>query len=108
MVSERRFLHWEKLLMKVLRKITITSVRERSLVLRSLDSSAKGCLECNGFMVPATWAAARSPNSLRSICRSVEAEQVHYTEGPEGLLICMQSLANTSGLQASGRMSDTL
>ncbi len=75
--------------MRVL-KITINSVSERRLVLRAV----RRCPECNGSLVPAAFAAHRSAQSLRAICRRVEAEEVHYTDGIEGLLICMESLTN--------------
>jgi hypothetical protein len=43
-------------------------------------------------MVSAPVASAISDLSLRMICRLVEAGQVHYSEGTEGLFICLSSL----------------
>ncbi|HSS19928.1 MAG TPA: hypothetical protein VLL54_07635 [Pyrinomonadaceae bacterium] len=55
------------------------------------------CPKCNGALVPAALAATRSACSLRSICRKVEANQVHFTDGFDGLFVCLESLGSTTG-----------
>lgn len=52
------------------------------------------CDQCpqSNIMVSAPVASAISDLSLRMICRLVEAGQVHYSEGTEGLFICLSSL----------------
>ena len=80
--------------MKIVRKITISFMRRRSLVVRSGLLTMTRCPN-GSLMVTATSAAALSNQSLRTICRWVEAEQVHYSEGPEGLFICLSSMPYT-------------
>jgi hypothetical protein len=43
-------------------------------------------------MVTAGAAAVLTKQSLLAICRRIEAGQVHYDDGPEGLFICLESL----------------
>ena len=43
-------------------------------------------------MIPAAAAAQISKQSLRAICRKVEANQIHYYEAADGLFICLSSL----------------
>jgi hypothetical protein len=81
--------------MNLRRKMRITSVRERTLIVRNRDSlDTRWCRQCarGSVMVSASVAADISQQSLRAICRHVEAEEVHYFEGPEGLFICLSSL----------------
>ncbi len=77
-----------------LRKITITAVRERTVVVNLGHSVGRVCPKClaGNQMVTATMAANISKHSLRTICRWVEAEQVHYLEDPDGLFICLSSM----------------
>ena len=81
--------------MKVRRKIIITRVREQNLLIRRADGLTKLCSECpiDGLMASVASAAVISRQSLRAICRLVEAGEVHYTEGPEGLFVCLASLS---------------
>jgi hypothetical protein len=83
--------------MKLLRKIRITAVRERSVVVPRLGPAATAsCVECpeGGLMVTPIWAATVSGQSLRTVFLRIEAGEIHYTDGPEGILICVESLAN--------------
>ena len=81
--------------MNLLRKVSITAVRERMLVIRKSDGlDTRTCRQCvpGGVMVSVTTAADISKHSLRTICRWVEAEKIHYLDEPEGLFICLASL----------------
>jgi len=85
--------------MKLLRKITITSVRQRLLITRSRSASqAMPCPQCPNrpLMTPATDLAALGDYTLRTICRWVEADQIHYTESPKGLFVCLASIPDTN------------
>ena len=44
------------------------------------------------MMVTAAIAATISQYSIRSICHFVDAEQIHYCDGPDGLFVCLGSL----------------
>jgi hypothetical protein len=44
-------------------------------------------------MIAAGAAAALTKKSLRAICREIDAGLVHYYDGPEGLYVCLTSLA---------------
>jgi hypothetical protein len=82
--------------MNLLRKVSITSLHERTVTVRMSGSiSARNCPEygCNGIMVSVTSAAALSKQSLRTICRRIEAGQIHFDECVEGLFVCLGSLA---------------
>jgi hypothetical protein len=79
----------------MLRKVRITSVSQRSRIVTQLSSTVtRLCDQCSqtNIMVTAPVASAISDLSLRMICRLVEAGQVHYSEGAEGLFICLSSL----------------
>ena len=79
----------------MLRKVRITSVSHRSRMITQLGPTVtRLCEQCSpsNIMVPAPVACAVSNLSLRMICRLVEAGQVHYSDGAEGLFICLSSL----------------
>ena len=81
--------------MNSLRKVIITSFHERIVtVRRSGTISAHTCHEygCEGLMVSASYAAALTKQSLRTICRRLEAGEIHYYESSDGLFICLTSL----------------
>jgi hypothetical protein len=91
----QRCLEMQAARMKKLRKISIVAVRERSLVVRTANSTDLAwCPVCHtsGLMVSPASAAAASMQSIRTIYRWVEAGKLHYTEEPAGLLICLASL----------------
>jgi hypothetical protein len=82
--------------MNLLRKVSITSLYERTVTVRKSGSiSTRKCPEygCTGIMVSVSSAADLSKQSLRTICRRVEAGQIHYYECVEGLFVCLRSLA---------------
>jgi len=78
------------------RRTEITIETSRRLVVRqfrgSLQSWCEGCL-ANVRMVTPEHAAALLNVSARVIYQWIEAERVHFTEGPGGLLVCAESLA---------------
>lgn len=74
-----------------LRKVSILSVHERSLVVRRpAPAPAKWCPGCQApaVMMKPELAAAVSLQTTRTIYRGVESGQVHYVEGLEGLVVC--------------------
>jgi hypothetical protein len=76
------------------KKITITSRRDRLWLVSRPVSYGPLCSQCpSGPMITAGAAAALTKKSLRAICREVDAGLVHYYDGPEGLYICLTSLA---------------
>jgi len=88
-------LNWDARGVNMLRKVKITSVSRRSRVITQLGPTiTRLCDQCSpgNIMVTAPVASAISDLSLRMICRLVEAGQVHYSDGAEGLFICLSSL----------------
>lgn len=78
---------------KTRRKITIET--ERLLVISRKKGAEAWCEGCKAQrkMVEPRDAAAISGLSARAIFRRVEADQLHFTETPDGaLLICLDSL----------------
>jgi hypothetical protein len=81
---------------KMKRKTEITVETERVVVIRRGRSSVQGwCQECARpvKMLTAEAAASVAGVSRRTIYRWAEAEKVHFTEMPNGVLfICLNSL----------------
>ena len=86
-----------------LRKITVTTIRERSLVFSSsADTVNKYCEHCQRdvSMASAVLAARMRDVSLRTICRWVESQQVHFSDSSDGLFICLASLTEAASERA--------
>jgi len=76
------------------RKITITSRHDRLWMMPRAVVRAPICSQCpSGPMVAVGAASVLTKKSLRAICREIDAGLVHYYDGPEGLYICLTSLA---------------
>ncbi|MEK6333678.1 MAG: hypothetical protein AABM67_01940 [Acidobacteriota bacterium] len=83
--------------MKRFRKISITSVHERYLIVRTPEGrGTSACPDClaHAKMVTPENAARITARSVRTIYRWVEAGEVHFIEEPAGVLICVNSLVS--------------
>jgi hypothetical protein len=91
------------------RTTKITVETERVFVIRSHIGEVEGW--CDGCgervrMVTSEKAVALAGVSLRSICRRVEAEDLHFTETNDGLLfICLNSLLKLTATESENRIS---
>ena len=76
-------------------KIKIIAVREDIRIISAGRTGSSGwCHSCAAFtaMVTPDSAALICMQTTRAIYQQVEAGYLHYTEGPEGLKICVASL----------------
>jgi hypothetical protein len=76
------------------RRTEITVETDQVLFLRRRSFRLAWCAACAGqvHLVTAEEAAILAGLNLRAIFRRVEADQLHYTETPDGqLLICLNS-----------------
>jgi hypothetical protein len=93
--------------MKTNRRTEITVETHRLLVMRRRSGSVLArCAECAGAveMVTPDEGAILANVSSRTIYRWVEAEKIHFTETPDGLLaICLNSLSWRKLVEAVGR-----
>jgi len=90
--------------MKRFRKISITSVHERYLIVRRAGGQGtSSCPDClaHAKMVTPEHAAGITARSVRTIYRWVEAGEVHFIEEPAGVLICVSSLLSKNLDQGS-------
>lgn len=86
--------------MKRRRRTEITVETEQVLIVTlNRPSQSEWCPRCAAevSMVTPEEAALLTGQSLRSICRQVEAERLHFTETADGLLrLCLNSLPNST------------
>jgi hypothetical protein len=83
------------MVVKIKRKIEITTETEEVLVVRGRQIINARCEICGGEaeMVPAEQAATRTGYSLPEICQQAEVGKLHCQE-TRVLLICLNSLAD--------------
>jgi len=97
--------------MKKLRRISITSVHERFLLISPMGKTGSPrCPYCfaRPTMISPDAAAAIAALTVRSIYRLVESGEVHFIEEPEGLFVCARSLLeqrNVTDLSMALRVS---
>jgi hypothetical protein len=80
-------------------KIKVIARRETVRVISVGKSGSSGwCSSCGAFtlMVTPDSAALLCTQTTRTIYRQVEAGFLHYTEGPEGLRVCVASLKRSA------------
>ena len=77
-----------------LKKIRVTSVRDRTLILTQNTAGIRQCSFCApaSAMIAATAAVNITGHSLRTICRACDAGQIHFVDSEEGLFVCLATL----------------
>ena len=80
--------------MKIRRTNIVAILKQTSLITTSRAGVDRWCVECDApmAMMSPELAATFCLQTVRAIYRLIEAGAVHFTEGPEGVMVCPASL----------------